>query len=57
MIMVIDQNWNAENDNFYVDGQQLEVVSSVEYPGSVVNTNADCSPEIRRRLGVAPSEK
>ena len=32
-VMVIDQNWNAENDNFYVDGQQLEVVSSFEYLG------------------------
>ena len=51
-IIVIDQNWNAENDIFYVDGQQPEVVSSFEYLGLVINTNADCLQEIRQRLGM-----
>ena len=51
-IMVIDQNWNAENDNFYVDCQQLDVVPSFEYLGSVINTKADCWQEIRRMLGM-----
>ena len=51
--MVIDQNSNGGNDNFYVEGQQLEVVSSFDYLGLVINTNVDCSLGIRRRLGMA----
>ena len=52
-IMVIDQNWNVENNKFDIDDQQLEVVSSFDYFGSIINTNADCSLEIIRGLGMA----
>ena len=46
-IMLIDQKWNAENDNFYIADQQVEVVLSFDYLGSIINTNAHCSLEIK----------
>ena len=54
-IMVIDQNWNAENDNFYVDGRQLISrfiwVNRLPWLGNKYQRRL--LARIRRRLGMA----
>jgi hypothetical protein len=41
------------NDDFFLDGQQIEEVDEFDYLGSLVNNRSDSTTEIRRRLAIA----
>jgi hypothetical protein len=52
-IMVVDRD--RTNDEFVIDGQQIEEVKQFEYLGSMINNIGDSTTEIKRRLAMARS--
>jgi hypothetical protein len=50
-IMVMDKS--TEESDFLLDGEKIEVVQQFDYLGSMINTESDSTPEIRRRIAMA----
>ena len=50
-IMVVDKDRDRKED-FVLDGEKIEVVESVVYLGSLINTKGSSAQEIRRRLAM-----
>ena len=50
--MVLDKE-RLDHNGFYLDGQQIEELSSFVYLGSTINTEGSCMQEVIRRLATA----